>query len=83
MNAVSTWLADQMRLKWGDEMRRNLYLGLSGTVFGLVACLHLARLVFGWQVQAGGWTVPFWLSWGGLVAAAILSVWAFRLMSKE
>ena len=59
-------------------MNRNLYLIISGTIFGLVALLHLARVVFNWQAQVGGWTVPFWISWGGLVGAGILSIWAFR-----
>ncbi len=59
-------------------MSRKLYLAVSGTIFGLVACLHLARLVFNWQAQVGTLTIPFWLSWGGLVGAGILSTWAFR-----
>ncbi|HUU46595.1 MAG TPA: hypothetical protein VM118_12765 [Acidobacteriota bacterium] len=64
-------------------MRRDLYLELSGIIFGLVALLHLARLIFGWQVHAGTWTVPFWLSWGGLVGAGVLCIWAFRLVTRE
>jgi hypothetical protein len=66
-----------------DWMRKILYLRLSGCVFGLVAGLHLARLALGWQAQIGSWTVPFWLSWGGLFGAAALSVWAFLLASAE
>lgn len=63
-------------------MNGNKYLIVSGAIFGLVACLHLARLVLGWQAQVGGWTVPFWLSWGGLVGAGALCIWAFRLTCK-
>ncbi|MCX6825945.1 MAG: hypothetical protein NTV06_01560 [candidate division Zixibacteria bacterium] len=48
-------------------MIRKLYLVVSGTIFGLVACLHLARLVFDWQAQVGTWIIPFWLSWCGLI----------------
>ena len=61
-----------------ENMSRKLYLIISGTIFGLVALLHLARVVFHWQAQVGAWVVPFWLSWGGLVGAGILSIWAFR-----
>jgi hypothetical protein len=59
------------------------YLIVSGSIFGVVACLHLARLVFGWQVQIGAWTVPYWLSWCGLVGAGALSIWAFRLAAAK
>ena len=56
------------------------YLLISGIIFGLVAILHLVRLVRQMPVQLGGWAFPMRLSWGGLVAAAILCIWAFRLL---
>ncbi|MEW5924358.1 MAG: hypothetical protein AB1746_10255 [Candidatus Zixiibacteriota bacterium] len=58
-------------------MARKMYLTISGIIFGLVALLHLGRLVYGWEVQFGGLTIPFWLSWGGFFAAGILCIWAF------
>lgn len=61
-------------------MSRKSYLVVSGVVFGLVACFHLARIVFDWQAQVGTWVAPFWLSWGGLIGASVLSGWAFRLV---
>ena len=64
-------------------MHRTLYLRLSGSIFGLVAFLHLVRLIFGWHTQVGVWTVPFWLSWGGLVGAGALGIWAFLLATKS
>jgi len=63
-------------------MSRKMYLIVSGTIFGLVACLHLARLVFEWQVQVGACTVPFWLSWGGRVGAGALCIWALWQIGK-
>ena len=62
---------------------RKKYLVISGVIFGLVSCLHLVRLAFGWPVEVGIWTVPFWVSWGGLVAAGALSIWAFRLVGRD
>jgi len=59
-------------------MSRKLYLIVSGTIFGLVACIHLARIILDWQAQVGTWVIPFWFSWGGLIGAGILSIWAFR-----
>ena len=61
-----------------ENMSRKLYLVISGTIFCLVACLHLLRLIFDWQAQVGTWIIPFWLSWGGLIGASILSAWAFQ-----
>ena len=63
-------------------MSRKLYLIVSGMIFGLVACLHLARLALGWEAQIGTWEVPFWLSWGGLVGAGVLCIWALRQVGK-
>ena len=64
-------------------MIKNKYIIISGTFFGLVALLHLARLVFGWQILIEGWSIPLWLSWGGLVAAGVLAVWAFWLSENR
>ena len=48
-------------------------------VFLLVAVVHVLRLVYGWGAVIGGWTVPMWISWVGLVVAAFLSYHGFRL----
>lgn len=56
------------------------YLRISGTLFGLIALVHLLRLFRHWPVDLAGSTVPLWASWVGLVLAGGLSVWALRLM---
>ncbi len=60
-----------------------IYLLISGVIFGLVAILHLVRLARKAPVQMGSKAIPMWVSWGGLVVATILCVWAlshfFRL----
>jgi len=58
------------------------YVALSGGIFGFVALLHLTRIVFHVPVQIGGWTAPFWISWGGFVATAVLCAWALRLITN-
>jgi len=63
-------------------MRRNLYLGITGTIFGIIACMHLARLTMSCEVSLGGFVLPLWISWLGLLVAAALSIWAFSLMRK-
>ena len=56
------------------------YLQISGTLFGLIALVHLLRLFRHWPVDLAGHTVPLWASWVGLALAGGLSVWALRLM---
>jgi hypothetical protein len=56
------------------------YLVISGIIFGLVAILHLVRLVRKATVQFGSKVIPMWISWGGLVVAAALCAWAFSLL---
>ena len=62
-------------------MGSRLYLLVSGVVFGLVAILHLLRVVNGWPLVLGTWSVPMWGSWLGTVVPALLCVWALRLAS--
>jgi hypothetical protein len=55
------------------------YLLVSGLIFGVVALAHVARVAYGAAVQVGSWSVPLELSWGGMVVAGALCVWAFTL----
>jgi hypothetical protein len=55
------------------------YLGISGTLFGLIALGHFLRLVFHWPAEVANWVVPFWFSLIGLILPAALGIWAFRL----
>ena len=61
-------------------MKPKAYLMVSGTLFALVASLHLLRIVFNWQAVIGSWTVPMWLSWIGLAVTTTLCVWAYGLV---
>lgn len=63
-------------------MKEQFYLMISGSIFGLVALVHLLRLVNHWPFQLGPWPLPVWVSWFGAVVAACLCLWAFRLLSK-
>jgi len=49
----------------------------AGTLFLLVAILHALRLLFGWHASMGGWIVPMWVSWAGVVVAGFLAYSAF------
>ncbi len=60
------------------------YLLISGVIFGLVAVLHLLRLIYHTPIQAGTLgAVPMWVSWAGLVVAAILCVWGLGLLFRK
>jgi sterol desaturase/sphingolipid hydroxylase (fatty acid hydroxylase superfamily) len=54
------------------------YEVVSGVVFAVVAVAHAWRAAQGWAIQVGAWPVPVWPSWVVALAAAFLSVWAFR-----
>ena len=56
------------------------YFLVSGTIFGLVALFHGLRLVFHWPVRLRSQEIPMALSAIGLIAAAGLCFWAFRLL---
>jgi hypothetical protein len=62
------------------ECAMRAYLGISGTVFGTVAVLHLLRLVLEWPAQLGDWIVPFWISWPALLLTGGLCIWAIALI---
>ena len=43
-----------------------------GSEGAAVALFHVLRIFLGWPAVIGGWTVPMWLSWSGLVVAGAL-----------
>ena len=47
-------------------------------VFTLVALVHLARLMAGWEVVVAGFGVPVWWSAIGLVVAGGLALMVWR-----
>ncbi len=57
-------------------------LRISGTIFGIVALLHLARLLTGTVILIGDWMLPLWVNIVGFLAAAFLSIWLWLLSRK-
>jgi Mn2+/Fe2+ NRAMP family transporter len=64
-------------------MSRRAYLLVSAVIFSLVALLYLARIVFGWSAVIGGWSVPMWLSWVGIIVAGALAYFGFILARQS
>jgi len=63
-------------------MSQKAFLAVSGTIFGIIAILHLARIVFGWPAQIGSVRVPTWASWLSLLVAGYLAITAFILLRR-
>ncbi len=61
---------------------RQIYLLISGVIFGLVAIMHLLRIINAWSFQIGPIDIPMWMSYGGIVIPALLCAWAFCLGAK-
>ncbi|MFA5745150.1 MAG: hypothetical protein WC887_02975 [Candidatus Paceibacterota bacterium] len=66
-----------MRLPISSPSERGL-LKLVGSVFLIVALIHLVRLAFGWNFILGGIEMPLWLSWAGVVILGYLSYSSFH-----
>ena len=64
-------------------MSEKTFAAIAAAIFGLVALLHLFRLLMGWSIVIEAWTVPMWLSWIGLVVAGALSYFGARLARRN
>ena len=62
--------------------QKNFYK-LVGTLLGIVAILHLLRLIFGVEIQIGSWSAPLWLSWIGTIVTGYLSYASFKFACQK
>jgi len=53
---------------------------VTGTLFALVALVHLVRAVNHWPLVVGPWEISLSLSWVAVIITGILSIWSFRLI---
>lgn len=51
---------------------------IAAIIFGLMALLHVYRLITHFQVIVGSHTIPYEISWVGLAITALLSWGLFR-----
>ena len=63
-------------------MRQKTYFLVCAAVFFVVAAAHMTRLIMGWEIAIGGWSVPRWVSIPGLIVPGVLSAWGFVLASQ-
>ena len=63
-------------------MKPKTYASTAGIIFSVIALLHLARLVFGWEALIGNWSVPAWVSVAALLVAGYLSYAGLKLSRR-
>lgn len=59
-------------------MSTRLFTRVAAMIFGVVALGHGARLALALPVSIGNVSIPFWVSWLGLLATGALCAWGFR-----
>ena len=64
-------------------MDQKTFISLAGVIFAVVALLHVLRILMGWPAAIGGWAVPMWLSWVGVVVAGGLSYFGLSLAMRR
>jgi hypothetical protein len=75
----SEWAANT----WMISMDWKTFSLVSGSIFAVVALLHLLRIYMDWPIVIGDWSVPLWVSWVGLVVAGGLAFFGLRLATGE
>jgi hypothetical protein len=66
-----------------NAMSQRTFSLVAGLIFLVVALAHLTRLVLGWHVALGGWTLPMWISWLALVVAGYLAYEGLSLSRRS
>lgn len=60
-------------------MTQKTFNTVAGSIFAVVAILHLLRLLLHWEAVVGGWAAPAWVSGVAIVLAGYLALSAFKL----
>lgn len=66
-----------------DESFRNLALLIAGIIFGIVAFMHLVRLIFSIVITMNGHVVPMWISWVGFIISFLLCIVMYNARIKR
>ena len=60
----------------------NNYAAVSALILSLVALAHVVRIIKRWKVQIGPLSVSMFVSWVGLVVAALIAIWGFMQLGQ-
>ena len=55
------------------------YVLIVAIISTVIALSHFSRLYYGWGAQIGGWMVPMWPSFLGLLVFGALSIFSIYL----
>lgn len=70
----------RLTLRAGEnDMRLTTYALTSGLVFGVVAFIHLLRIIQGWEITIVGMTIPLQLSWVAFAVSGIFAYYGIKL----
>lgn len=64
-------------------MSKRVALIIAGTVFAIVAIVHVLRIFYAISVIVASYTLPMWASWVGLFVALILSILMFKASADK
>jgi hypothetical protein len=65
-------------------MSANVYnaLLIAAIVFGIVALMHLLRLIYKTQITVSSKIIPIWVSVPGLIVPLILCIWMITAINS-
>jgi hypothetical protein len=58
---------------------KNFGLRVAGSIFGIVAILHLLRLLLNVSIIISGWLLPTWINGVGFIGAALFCILLWKL----
>jgi hypothetical protein len=63
---------------WREKTDVKPVTAIASAIFAVVACLHLLRIVLGWEVLIQGVVIPMWASYLGVLVPSVLSFLLWR-----
>jgi hypothetical protein len=58
---------------------KDIAMRMAGTIFGIVALIHLLRIITGASVVIAGFSLPLWFSVMGFLATGCLCIWLWLI----
>ena len=58
---------------------KNFWFRVAGSIFGIVAIIHMIRIITGIPVLIGNSLLPLWINWLGMFVTGLLSFWLWKL----
>jgi hypothetical protein len=59
-------------------MSNKTYLCLVSAIFSIITIVHGLRAIYGWDAVIGGYSLPMWVSYLGVLLAGFLAYSGYR-----